>query len=109
MSMNLDSQAYAAVQHSGIPAHFEIDLPRSDLYLATRVYDLETGKAGTLEIPLHPINQAGSVGKREEDALVKVCSKLYSYTDHFPPGARSRWSNSAHRRCADSHVDMVGE
>jgi VWFA-related protein len=53
LAMNLDPDVYAAIQLRGIPAHFEIDLPSNkDVFLATGVYDLETGKAGTLEIPI---------------------------------------------------------
>ncbi len=52
--MNLAPEVYTAIQRSGVPAHFEIDLPSDkDVFLATGVYDLETGKAGTLEIPIH--------------------------------------------------------
>jgi hypothetical protein len=36
----------------------EIDLPNTDVYLVTGVYDWSTSKAGTLEIPLHPITVA---------------------------------------------------
>ncbi|HUB52727.1 MAG TPA: VWA domain-containing protein [Terracidiphilus sp.] len=55
--MNLDPTIYAAIRKSGVPGHFEIDLPSDkDIYLETGVYDFETGKAGTLEIPL-PMNQ----------------------------------------------------
>jgi len=47
------------MQRSGIPAHFEIDLPaNSEVFLETGVYDWATGKAGTLEVPLHPVNVA---------------------------------------------------
>jgi hypothetical protein len=53
--MNLPQDVYDAVMHSGIPAHFEIDLPVSqEAILVTGVYDWGTGKAGTLEIPLDP-------------------------------------------------------
>jgi VWFA-related protein len=51
--MNLDPNVYAAIQKSGIPVHAEIDLPNTDIYLETGIYDLGSGKAGTLEIPLH--------------------------------------------------------
>ncbi|HVZ83881.1 MAG TPA: VWA domain-containing protein [Terracidiphilus sp.] len=52
-SMSLDPKLYAAIQHSGVPAHLEIDLPaREDVYLEAGVYDWGTGKAGTLEIPV---------------------------------------------------------
>jgi VWFA-related protein len=52
--MNLSAQTYAAIERSGIPAHLEIDVPaKTDVYLAAGLYDWNTGKAGTLEIPLH--------------------------------------------------------
>ncbi len=52
MSLKLDASTYAAIQRSGIPAHLEIDLPNTDVYLATGIYDLQANKAGTLEIPV---------------------------------------------------------
>jgi len=52
--MSLKPDVYAAIHKSGVPAHMEIDLPNSEVYLETGVYDWGTGKAGTLEIPLHP-------------------------------------------------------
>jgi hypothetical protein len=53
LAMNLTPDEYAAIQRSGVPAHFEIDVPSDkDVFLATGVYDWESGKAGTLEIPL---------------------------------------------------------
>ena len=52
--MNFEPEVYSAIQKSGVPAHMEIDLPSTDVYLETGVYDWGTGKAGTLEIPLHP-------------------------------------------------------
>jgi len=58
--MNLRPEIYAGIQKSGIPAHMEIDLPNTDLYLETGIYDWNTGKAGTLEIPLHPISPVAS-------------------------------------------------
>ena len=51
--MNLKPDIFAAIQKSGVPAHVEIDVPSDkDIYLATGVYDWETGRAGTLEVPL---------------------------------------------------------
>jgi VWFA-related protein len=50
--MNLDPNVHAAIQKSGIPVHTEIDLPNTDVYLETGVYDWGSGKTGTLEIPL---------------------------------------------------------
>jgi VWFA-related protein len=52
--MNLAPDVFASIQKSGVPGHMEIDLPDKDVYLVTGVYDWNSGKAGTLEIPLHP-------------------------------------------------------
>jgi VWFA-related protein len=54
--MALKPDVYAAIQKSGIPAHMEIDLPNTDLYLKLGVVDGTSGKAGTLEVALHPAN-----------------------------------------------------
>ena len=52
-AMSLKPDIFAAIEHSGVPAHLEIDVPTGiDVYLATGAFDWETGKAGTLEIPL---------------------------------------------------------
>ena len=61
LAMNLTPDEYAAIQRSGVPAHFEIDVPSDkDVFLATGVYDWESGKAGTLEIPLSSVAIAGA-------------------------------------------------
>jgi len=36
---------------SGIPFHFDFDLPPGDVYLRAGIYDPSTNRAGTLEIP----------------------------------------------------------
>lgn len=52
-ALNLKPDSFAKAQKSGLLAHFEIDLPtHKEIYLETGVYDWETGKAGTLMIPL---------------------------------------------------------
>ena len=56
LAMNLAPDVYAAIQRSGVPAHFEIDVPSDkDVFLSTGVYDWGSGKAGTLEILLPSI------------------------------------------------------
>jgi hypothetical protein len=35
--------------------HMEIDIPQGEAWLATGVYEWNTGKAGTLEIPLNSL------------------------------------------------------
>ena len=53
MRMSMDAKNFASKQHSGIPAHLEIDLPQTNVYLATGICDLQTNRAGTLEIPIN--------------------------------------------------------
>jgi VWFA-related protein len=48
----LPPERYAAVQASGLTFGLEIDVPPSDAYLRSGVYDTGSNKAGTLEIPL---------------------------------------------------------
>lgn len=52
MDMSLEPQLYAAFEQDGVQLHQEIDVPKEDVFLRTGIYDLGTGKAGTLEIPL---------------------------------------------------------
>jgi VWFA-related protein len=52
--LDLSPDLYAAAMQSGIRAHIDIDLPlSSEVLLETGVYDAETGRAGSLEVPLH--------------------------------------------------------
>lgn len=52
----LKPDTYQAVQKTGIQFHQEIDVPTGDdLFLRTGVYDLQSNKAGTLEIPISTI------------------------------------------------------
>jgi len=60
LAMALKPDMFAYVQKNGIPLRFEIDLPNSDLYLETGLYDWGTGKTGTLSIPVQPGNGASS-------------------------------------------------
>jgi hypothetical protein len=60
MALNLDAATYAEIQKTGIRAHAELDLPRTNVYLATGVYDLTARKAGTLEIPIAPTTPAAA-------------------------------------------------
>jgi len=56
--MNVKPETWTAIQKSGVPAHLEIDLPNEEIYLNTGVYDWQSNKAGTLQIPLSPSNAA---------------------------------------------------
>lgn len=51
--MDLKPDLFAAIEKSGVPAHVEMDLPSDeDVVLEAGVYDWETGKAGTISVPL---------------------------------------------------------
>jgi VWFA-related protein len=52
-NLNLKPASFDSIEKSGLRAHVEIDLPKGDAWLATGVYDWNTSKAGTLEIPLN--------------------------------------------------------
>jgi hypothetical protein len=52
MNMSLNPASYAKAQRTGISAPMEIDLPDTGASLATGIYDLNSGKAGSLDIPL---------------------------------------------------------
>jgi hypothetical protein len=66
--MNLEPGVYASIQKSGIPAHAEIDLPDTDIFLETGIYDWGSGKAGTLEIPLR-VGADAAVASRPAAAI----------------------------------------
>jgi VWFA-related protein len=54
-NLNLQQATVSSIEKSGLRAHLEIDVPKGDTYLTTGVYDWNTGKAGTLEIPLNSL------------------------------------------------------
>jgi hypothetical protein len=56
---SLKPDIYPSVQKTGAQFHREIDVPKGDvLYLRSGVYDLESDRAGTLEIPLSDVTIA---------------------------------------------------
>jgi hypothetical protein len=54
MNIVLSAASFAAAQKSGIPAHFDLDVPKGALSLSTGVYALASARSGTLEILLPP-------------------------------------------------------
>lgn len=55
VGLAIRSEQIAIAESSGIPLHFDFDVPAGDVFLRTGVYDASTSKAGTLEIPLGAI------------------------------------------------------
>jgi hypothetical protein len=51
------------LQAKGLPLHLEIDVPPGDIYLRTGIYDLNSGNAGTLGLPLGTVTASGGATK----------------------------------------------
>ena len=55
---SLTPAAYPSVQKTGVQFHQELDVPSGDhLYLRSGIYDLESNRAGTLEVPLSEVTE----------------------------------------------------
>jgi VWFA-related protein len=62
--MSLKPELFSAIEKSGVPAHVELDLPSDkDVVLEAGVYDWETGKAGTISVPL-PVKDRVTMAQR---------------------------------------------
>jgi VWFA-related protein len=51
------------LQTKGLPVHLEIDVPPGEIYLRTGIYDLNSGNAGTLGLPLRTVTASDSAKK----------------------------------------------
>jgi hypothetical protein len=52
-TLEISAEEYESRKKTGIPARLEIDLPSDlDLRVVTAVYDWNSGKAGSLEVPV---------------------------------------------------------
>jgi hypothetical protein len=54
---------FPLLQAKRLPLHLEIDVPPGDIYLRTGIYDLNSGNAGTLGVPLGAITASDSAKK----------------------------------------------
>jgi hypothetical protein len=59
----LPPKDFPALQAKGLPLHLEIDVPPVDIYLRTGIYDLNSGNAGTLGLPLGTVTASGGATK----------------------------------------------
>lgn len=63
-TIQVEPNQYASVREKGIPVHLDIDVPASGkVDLVTAVYDMDSGTAGTLEIPLRSSHPAGTAAR----------------------------------------------
>jgi hypothetical protein len=53
MELSFSPEQYKAYWDNGLPPHLEFDVPRGASYLRSGVCDLESGKAGTIEVLLN--------------------------------------------------------
>ncbi len=58
MALSLTEAQFARALQSGIAAPMEIDLPEAELSLATGIWDINTQRAGTLQIAVNPKTDA---------------------------------------------------
>ena len=58
MSLSLSEAQYAKARQTGIAAPMEIDLPQTELSLATGIMDMNTQQAGTLQVAVNPKTDA---------------------------------------------------
>jgi VWFA-related protein len=59
----LPPKDFPNLQTKELPVHLEIDVPPGDIYLRTGIYDLNSGNAGTLGIPLATVTASASAKK----------------------------------------------
>jgi hypothetical protein len=63
-NLEITPDQYSTVHDKGLPAHLEIDLPpNTAIHLVTAVYDFNSGKAGTLEVPVSAVSLPAAAGK----------------------------------------------
>ena len=55
-ALDLPSGPYKEMMSNGVRVHLEIDIPQGDYLLRTGIYDLRSGTAGTLGIPVLMLN-----------------------------------------------------
>jgi hypothetical protein len=63
LQLTVAPNRYAVVQANGLSFSLEIDVPASDVYLRSGVYDQGSSQAGTLEIPLAALVAQAAVPK----------------------------------------------
>lgn len=49
-------EVYNQMMRSGVRVHLDIDIPQGDYFLRTGIYNLRSGNAGTLGVPLLTLN-----------------------------------------------------
>ncbi len=75
LAISLSAEQLAAAQRSGFPAHLEIDLPRTEIFLEAGVYDWLGRKAGTVEIPIRAVNVIAPEGEGDYDWSARKAGK----------------------------------
>jgi VWFA-related protein len=62
VQVDLDSGTFATEQKVGLPWHLEVDAPENANLVKVGVYDRNTGRAGTIEVPLGDLQPLRSGG-----------------------------------------------
>jgi hypothetical protein len=100
---SLKPEIYPSVQKTGAQFHQEIDVPKgTDLYLRSGVYDLESNKAGTLEIPFSEVTNAEDFSTGIQKTTANQISSVLATSS---PGPTNPISTGP--RAANGGVDPV--
>jgi VWFA-related protein len=63
-TLDIKPDQFSTIQDKGLSTHVQIDLPsNADVHLVTAVYDFNSGKAGTLDIPVSAKPVSNAKGK----------------------------------------------
>jgi len=65
-ALNIKPGEYATYEKAGVPLHADVSTPKGNYWLRTGIYDENSGKVGTLEIPLaavKPVDSASRAGR----------------------------------------------
>ena len=67
-TLDVKPDQYRTIQDKGLSAHLEIDLPsNTSVHLVTAVYDFNSGKAGTLDIPMSAAPLPSGTGRAKQE------------------------------------------
>ncbi len=63
VALNIKPDAYAAFQNTGVQLHAQLAVPKGNLWLRTGIYDRNSSKVGTMEIPLAAVKPLDTAAK----------------------------------------------
>ncbi len=116
---SLKPEVYPAVEKNGAQFHQEIDIPAGENYLRAGIYDLQSDKTGTLEIPPSKVTNVESAATTPEPHMhstllpssgsagqpaIPVPEQLSAVPDSVAPTAVDRTTSSANEPESDKSL-----